>query len=265
MQDLIKKGLSFLCAAALLFSLSACGNTKTESTGDAATEEPEDTAVLSVESAVDTYFQNMDVWVESQENLPMGSYGYCLLDLDFDGVLELIVSVCDGSGRYSTNRIYKIDPKEGKVTFLRNEESADPDYYYLKDKIQLLRDNESGRCFYLVMDYTRAGSEENAQEYYEVAVENGTLSQTAVFSEVVYPASDSGEKIRTYTFRGENCPKAEYDKHLKQYYEENTDLNLKWTAIDGETFAAADDNAKKELFRNAYTGFSYDGFSFAAS
>lgn len=267
MRDPIKKGLSFLCAAALIFCLTACGNTKTESTGDAATEEPEEIAVLSVESAVEIYFQNMDVWVESPEKTPMSSYGYCLLDLDFDGVLELITSVCDGSGRYSTNRIYKIDPKEGKVTFLRNEESADPDYYYLKDKTQLLKNSADGTLFYLVAEYTRVNDREGGIGYYEISEKGETVSEKLAFSETTsldYAGGTDG-KIREFTFFGKTCSKTEYEQLQAKYYKENTDLNLKWTAIDGEVFAAADDNAKKELFRNAYTGFSYDGFSFAAS
>ena len=264
MSDFYKKGFSFLCASVLLFCLTACRNPKNESSAVAATEEPEEIAVLSAESAVEIYFQNMDVWVEKPENPPMNGYGYCLLDLDFDGVLELIASVCDGSGRYSTNRIYKIDSEKQNVTLLRTEGTANPDYYYLKDKTKLLKNTADNKLFYLVAEYTRVSEREGGVGYYEISEAKGTVAEDLVFSEITTPDYENGtdEKIREFSFRGKNCSKTEYEQYLAEYYEENTDLNLTFLAIDGETFAASDDSARKDLLRNAYRGFSYDGFSF---
>ena len=53
---------------------------------------------LTAEDVVDTYFRNQNVWLP-EVYMPMGGFRYIFLDLDFDGVLELVVNVNDGSGR----------------------------------------------------------------------------------------------------------------------------------------------------------------------
>ena len=95
---------------------------------------------LSTEQVVDIYLENYDVWKHgNEEALVMGGCGYLLLDMDFDGVCELVASQGAGSDVFSTNRFYRIN-QENKV-----EEIAQPDddifgydLYVLSQHIRLL-------------------------------------------------------------------------------------------------------------------------------
>ena len=262
MSNSMQKIFTFFTAAILLFCLAGCQNTKSDS-DSRVNSAPEEIRVLSPRSAVDLYCQYTDVWMEKPEHSPANGYGYCLLDLDFDGVLELISSVCDGSGKYSTNSICKIDPEEKTVYQIYHGSNTGLDYYYLRSETKLLRNEKDGSLFYLVMDYTRVNNREGGTAYYRVSEKDKTISETCVFSEITTLDAENGtdEKIREYAFGEESCTKIEYDKKLREYYEENTDLHVKWKAVNGKKFKKSDENGRKKLLSDAYNSFSYDGFS----
>ena len=224
-------------------------------------------SILSPESAVDIYMANKSVWMENPEYSPMHGYGYCLLDLNFDGVLELISSVCDGSGRFSYNKFYRINIKSSSIEEFKSEANQDDggiDYYYNARDSKLMKNQTDGRKFYVFKNYGQASTSEGAWAYSESYMEDSKLYENWLFSESWHPDYDNNvdNTIREYTFQGKKVSKSEYEQKTKNFYSENKDLNLVWSCIVGANFDKSDDSTQRQLLLNAYRGFSYDGFSF---
>jgi len=224
-------------------------------------------AVLSPESAVDIYLSNKSLWMENPQYMPMQGYGYCLLDLDFDGVLELINSVNDGSGRYSYNKFYRINLEKLTVEEFQPESDQGEggiDYYYMSDKSKLFVNKSDGTQFYLFQNYGRVSTEEGISSYSESYMKDGKLYENYVFSEYWHPdyENNTTEQIREYTFRGEKLSKSEFEVKTQTFYETNKDLNLVWKCIFGSEFDKGDATKRKQMLLDAYRSFSYEGFSF---
>lgn len=71
---------------------------------------------LSAESVADICIENRQVW-EFGEN-SVGNCGYCFIDLDFDGMPELVSTSTQGSGLFTTDFFYKINAEKSVVESL---------------------------------------------------------------------------------------------------------------------------------------------------
>lgn len=247
-------------------AVASTNNTNKTVTNTNNSKDKNTAAVISPESAVEIYMANKSVWMKSPEYSPMYGYGYCLLDLNFDGVLELISSVCDGSGRFSYNKFYRINLKNLSVEEFQSELGRDDgiDYYYNARDSKLLKNQTSGKKFYVFKNYGQVSSKEGILSYSESYMEKTKFQENFIFSEYWHPDYDNNmdDTIREYTFRGKKVSKTEYEQKTAAFYSENKDLNLVWTCISGADFDKSDDHTKKRLLLNAYLSFSYDGFSF---
>lgn len=232
------------------------------------------TAILSPESAIDIYMANKNIWMFNDEYIPMQRYGYCLLDLDFDGILELIKSANDGSGRYSNNNYYKINLENNsveEVPSLAEGYGGGYDYYYLgTENIKLLSNKSNDSKFYYCTDYERIMTGDYVTRYGKMYLKDGKIQSDDLFANHQCEARLQGnsEKINEYFYYGIGdgaCPdvsEAEYNQFIADFFAENTDLHLVWNCIDGVEFDNADDGTKKQILLDAYRSFSYDGFSF---
>lgn len=232
------------------------------------------TAILSPESAIDIYMANKNIWMFNDEYIPMQRYGYCLLDLDFDGILELIKSANDGSGRYSNNNYYKINLENNsveEVPSLAEGYGGGYDYYYLgTENIKLLSNKSNDSKFYYCTDYERIMTGDYVTRYGKMYLKDGKIQSDDLFANHQCEAGLQGnsEKINEYFYYeiGDGaCPdvsEAEYNQFIADFFAENTDLHLAWNCIDGVEFDNADDGTKKQILLDAYRSFSYDGFSF---
>jgi len=274
----MKKIIELVCMAVIL-TVCANGCIARETNKNNGVKEPEvveTEKVLSPESAVDIYMENKDLWMENPEYYPMQGYGYCLLDLDFDGVLELINSLNDGSGRYSSNKYFKINTETLEVEQIvvdSDENMGWDDYDYLyaaHDATKLLRNNADNIMFYYCTNHTRVTTGEGSSVYGKLILNEGKIGEEIIFSEYYCDAGiyDNKEDIRSFTYmsNGESISvtEAEYNEKTAEFFKENTDLNLQWVCIEGREFDNAGIKAKKQMLLDAYRGFSYDGFSFDA-
>ena len=197
-----------------------------------------------------------------------------MLDLDFDGILELIKSANDGSGRYSNNNYYKINLENNsveEVPSLAEGYGGGYDYYYLgTENIKLLSNKSNDSKFYYCTDYERIMTGDYVTRYGKMYLKDGKIQSDDLFANHQCEARLQGnsEKINEYFYYGIGdgaCPdvsEAEYNQFIADFFAENTDLHLVWNCIDGVEFDNADDGTKKQILLDAYRSFSYDGFSF---
>lgn len=226
-------------------------------------EPTEGAPTLSPEEAVSIYMENLEAWEFKEDYFPMNGYAYCLIDLDFDGVLELITSVCDGSGRYSYNEYYKINTQTRKLEKLSDaDESLNGTDYYLMSNESMLLKKSDGSLFYLFADFVRVGGDEGALSYFEVKAENGKVYHDSPFSHHWYVDYTTLASVTEYTFEKESVSESEYHEKTEAYYKENQNMHLIWKYVFGKDFEVASVDEKRQLLLDAYLTFSYDGFSF---
>ena len=218
--------------------------------------------VLSPESAVAILMKHKSVWMLKEELFvsPLGGYAYCLLDLDFDGTLELICNLTDGSGRFSDNKIYRIDIEEQTLEEIEQKETESGfDYYLFAEEAVLVKNKESGKKHYLFKDFVRASAADGYITFSEAYVENGKLYEEFLSSESWLNDTDP----RTYYFGKEKLSEKEYLEKYNEYYKKNKDLKLSWKCVDGLEFDKAEKQEQEKMLLTAYKNFSYDGFSFS--
>ena len=223
-------------------------------------------SVLSPESAVDIYMAYSDLWMENPEYMPRFGYGYCLIDLDFDGVLELINSVTDGSNRGSFNKFYKINLESLAVEEIQLQLEDDSmeydgvDYNYMSNNSKILKNTSTNELFYLFENYFQVTGEESILSYAECFMEDGEIYENYLFDEYRY--LENGNQIVQYFFEGEEVTKAEYESLTGDIYANNKDMSLVWEPIQGDKFDNSSYSEQRQMMLDAYRKFSYEGFSF---
>ena len=142
MKNKTAKFIALLLAVFIFpLSFSACKGGNTE---------------LSAESVADICIENRQVW-EFGEN-SIGNCGYCFIDLDFDGMPELVSTSTQGSGLFTTDFFYKINAEKSAVESLPLSGNSNADFKLTAaqdgDYMKLLRDGD-GNMFYFFCSYSR--------------------------------------------------------------------------------------------------------------
>lgn len=227
---------------------------------------------LSPESAVDIYLSQKDVWMAYPEFYPMNGYSYGFLDLDFDGTLELIRNINDGSGRYSSNAYFKINMTDYSVYELKyvSEDAHEGyDYSFSDEHPKLLKSKADGSLIYYCYDFMRVMTGDYANYY-------GTLNMTAdgcidsklLFGEHHQEAGlyKNPNAVDEYFIYKDNMPtdisKSQYDEEIASYFDTMEDVELTWSLIPGKELETAVYSKQKELLLDSYNQFGYKDFSF---
>ena len=165
MKNKTAKFIALLLAVFIFpLSFSACKSGNTE---------------LSAESVADICIENRQVW-EFGEN-SVGNCGYCFIDLDFDGMPELVSTSTQGSGLFTTDFFYKINAEKSAVESLPLSGNGNADFKLNAaqdgDYMKLLRDGD-GNMFYFFCSYARASAGNYAVSYSRVTVSGGKVQSS---------------------------------------------------------------------------------------
>ncbi len=262
---------AFLCVVLILCAIGCADeNSSSAASENTPTDSTQTIESLTAEEAANIYLSESDAWMYNGESQPLNGHGYCLIDLDFDGVLELITSVCDGSGRYSYNTFYTINLQTRRVTEIPQESveigGAGVDYYYMAGDSKLFKNKSDASLNYLFADYVHVGANEGILSYEKVYIKEGKVFEEPFFSEYWYPNQDpSLPPLKEYTVENKTATEDEYTKASESFYNEHEDMGLVWKYVLGSDFSIATDSEKKQLLLDAYRAFSYNGFSFDMS
>ena len=274
----MKKLIPFLLFIAVVFFAASCAKTQkdngenqepgaataTEAVAD--TTAPETTVAYSAEEIAETYLADFALWSQDEYiNMAAAEHHYQFLDLDFDGVPELVVSVGDGMRGDSHNNYFRIDPDSRKVIALEAaEEDAGTGRINSVQGISLVGNTAAGRKEYRgkYSPFSRLQSSVITQA---IALANGKVSDRSLYGETNETDAETGNTTtRYYRYDGGAEPveltKEEYDKLAQEDLAACTDLHLTFTAIDGEAFDAKSTDEKKAELLAALRSFTYDGF-----
>ena len=221
MKNKTAKFIALLLAVFIFpLSFSACKSGNTE---------------LSAESVADICIENRQVW-EFGEN-SVGNCGYCFIDLDFDGMPELVSTSTQGSGLFTTDFFYKINAEKSAVESLSLSGNGNADF-----KLNAAQDG----------DYMKL---------LRVTVSGGKVQSELLFSEDVYTNEDSQSEHKYYSYvDGKQTEHSEqdYKNTFDSFLADNTDMHLTAGYIDNNNFSAADSAKQREMLAESYRAFGYD-------
>ena len=152
------------------------------------------------------------VWTEFV--LPSGGLEYTYLDLDGDGVSELLVQYADDPCVY--NGVFDYD--NGKL-FCRQNDFSDGSCldYPLKDGTMVRQYDFNGTCTYTIFRYDYNGKTEEI---------------SSLFAREELIPEDSEEPCPYYEVNGEEADKAMFDEKLNETVTDKMLDRSAWTAID---------------------------------
>ncbi|MBR3971711.1 MAG: hypothetical protein IKJ83_02345 [Ruminococcus sp.] len=271
----MKKLISLILAVLFVMAIF-CGCAKEEDTNTAADNNPTETTAAPAEpslseEAVRIYMDNMDLWKAEVDDTSW--YGYLFLDLDFDGVLELIAATNMGTGFFSYNKYYRVDMDSktvSEIPFPDVIEEMQCDYTGI-DYPQLYKNNETGKLKYMMYDNSRSGAMQYTTTISELWMENGSIASHNLWTYDYLMDYDHQEGVETFTVYGEDNSSENVDKDgyyavLEEYENNNTRQELKFLTVSGrgsdtadyDSFADLDYNAQYELLLESYNAFSYN-------
>lgn len=273
----MKKFIAFvLCLLFVCTVFCGCGkdsntdnstSTQDEAVATTPTVSPED--ALTRET-VQIYVDNRAVWEYTQNDSEW--YGYHLLDLNFDGVLELVQATNTGADASSSNRYFKLDTENKTVTELSCvDKELDSKWDFVGgDYPQLYKNNSTGDLKYLVYSNRREGISSGGMSIGEMTLnEKGEVTTKNLWAFDYAALTDDldGEFSFSYYVYDENGDVEEvdadtYNATLAEYEENNTRLTFTYAMADQVLeevpFSELSDEELLERMLEMYKSFSYN-------
>lgn len=278
----MKKALALLLALLISVSaLAACGgeinskkngkkdkdNTSVEATQEA-TEPTDEIITIPIwpepaEDVVSIYMDNSDLWKEELEYTMGGSILF--LDLDMDSYPELITTTVQGSGLFSANHYYKIDPDTKTVKEIPCDGGIAYDGdLFSTDYPKLYINSEKSGYFYMLSDTVRAGAgaHSTATGIITLTKDGEIVSETLWcedFAADITSSSGEGE----YTYRlfengtSETVSKETYDKFIADFEEAYQVIDFEYSSIDLMKFNEADESTQYQMLLDCYNSLMY--------
>ncbi len=170
-------------------------NTAEESTGDDFAEIPD------YEATVNAFVQNKDKWLvcEDPSGLAIRAYDY-----NSDGSIEFVTSYAAGSGYYSSNHFYHVNPESGELTELSMEYTDQENMEGLSEAdLSMYKSSQSDvyldgdTYYYPAFDYSKSGSSESAETKYFFTVKDDKVTFISLGSVYTY-TDEAGAEQTTY-------------------------------------------------------------------
>lgn len=270
----MKKSLSLILCL-LVFSLALCGCGQDSNAGSSSADQSESSAEttapskvsISAEEAVQIYINNKDIWQADAQYADW--YGYLFLDLNFDGISELISCTTSGSGNFSENSFYTLDTENNTVVKLSLEEGQAFEWDFSStDYPKLYKNNESGQMKYMVYDNCRAGAGAYSVLIGELSLSEATVNSNNLWFFEFSAANATAEKPEERFFKvfDENgtateTDEATYNDTLAQYDADNTLVPFTFSVVEGTAtdydFSELTQEEQYDKLLASYKAFAY--------
>lgn len=271
----MKKTLLCFLLAALVLSLTACRNkgklnlpqlsgkettTEESTTEEPTTEEPtteEQTSMepeLAYEDQIAFLAANYSQWVKTDPAVP---YSYAVTDLDRNGRLEVVASVCMGTGFFTYTDIWEINESFNGLThsmFSDGDESR-PDII----EPSLTAYEREGGYYYIVMDYIRSGYAYNAETVFSFRYQAGACVSDLLAYRETEVTADYEELTAYYTADGQEISEAEFEAMPQACFTgcPAYTVTLGWQSLYEDEIFGMDTAAWQEVLLASWDGFSF--------
>ncbi len=212
------------------------------------------------------FAQNRQQWWFDQETYGLYGLQYAVYDLDGDGRLELMSTVCMGTGLFSENRFYQMG-EDGKTLETlnqrelpgqENQDSLDSDGYDLGWFMDAYRDSK-GRTYYSGSNVFRDGAAFHGEIQGFFYLEGNTVTFQDICHSTSEADSDTEDTIDIYYDMDDNeIPVEAYDLLLSDFVKgmEKGKAYINWFA-DDEVTEDTDDAWEQRLAQSYKYGLYY--------
>ncbi|MGM9553924.1 MAG: hypothetical protein ACI3V2_06420 [Faecousia sp.] len=280
----MKKLLLLLTLAALILSLAACQGEKQgifpflqekldkeessttepttteETTTEAPTTEAPTTETptelmpeMPYEDQIALLAVNAQQWVKTDPAIP---YSFAVTDLDRNGRLEIITSICMGTGIFSENDIWEVNETFDGVI----QCESDFDEYYSESDLafgDMRAFERGGDYYYIVTDYIRNGYAYNAEETRSLCLKNGAYSETLLAYRVTEVSVDYEETTTYYNADGAVISEAEFETMPEVCFADARPYTatLGWYSFDEDEIEVMDTLAWESVLTESWQSF----------
>lgn len=130
--------------------------------------------ILSVEDQTALIAANYPLWVKSDPVVP---YSFTVMDLDHNGRLEVISSVCMGTGFFSTNEIWEVNEMYDGLVLCTGRQDENESCSDLTTGPWTVIEKD-GAYYYIVTDFIRNGYAFNAEDLRLMQLVDGQIVET---------------------------------------------------------------------------------------
>ena len=279
----MKKLLLLLTLAALTLSLAACGRekqgtlpflqegfgkeertepttTEETTTEETTTEAPtaeaptEPTPEMPYKDQIALLAANAQQWVKTEFAVP---YSFAVTDLDRNGRLEIIASVCMGTGIFTYTDIWEVN---GTYDGVMCCETDFDEYYSQADIIDsgLTAFERGGVYYYIVTDYIRNGYAYHAAEMRSMCLKDGAYRETLLAYCVTEVSEDYEETTTYYDADGAVISEAEYDMMAEMQFLDARayTATLGWVSFYEDEIEVMDTLAWESVLSESWQSFS---------
>lgn len=236
-------------------SVSVVG-TETAQTTETSTE-PEETQI-PVEDQCALIARERESWLPEEEWYYQ-PYSYVVTDLDQNGRLELLRSVCEGSGNYTMTDVYEVS-EDGKSLnrYYNSMGEGGSQADLIVGKTSVYYNEESGIYTYLFLDYMRAGWEWNGEEYRAISLEDEMLMEKLIVGVSNEYDMEGNCTSMYYNAVGEIIDEAGYNAAVAEYFADCVEMEaiFAWMNYDSDEALAMDAEAWERALAASYEGFS---------
>ena len=274
----MKRFLAILLSLSLVLALAACGKSEAPSVDipdpkgadPVETTEGTEPADSSVDKSVPLYddqlqlmADNADVWLSEDG---FGQTLYAVTDLDENGRYELISSLTQGTGQFTTLNFYEVSEDKQSlvpVAYDYGKEHSEPDMS-LNSTVRCFSNSDGN--YFVVSDYLRNGYAENYYITEWLRLKDGKVDvEPIAYCSVLveHPVDGAEDEFETniYYYTGGDSTEVDLDREgYKNAANEHFDgyerriCNLMWTQISGD---ASDSDEIKSQLKTSLDGFSF--------
>ena len=185
---------------------------------------------------------NKELWYKDDE---FDKYSYAVTDLDQNGRLEIISSICQGTGLYTYTTIYEVNETLDRLSLCEsNLEEYDSQADIIKDAWNVFYDKENSKYYYIFDDVTRNGMAEVYENKRYFSLNNGNIvEEYLVRKSTIY---QNGTPEITFTDVNDNViTEEEYNNFENQHFAnlEKMIVNIEWLANYSEIGLAELENS----------------------
>lgn len=182
---------------------------------------------VDIEKQLNLIINNKDVWYKDTE---FDKYSYAVTDLDQNGRVEIISSICQGTGMYTYTKIYEINENlDGLNLCESNLQEYDSQADIIKNNWKVFYDNTNKKYHYIFDDLTKNGMAEYYENKRDFCLSNGKIEENYLVRKNTIYQEDA--PIVTYTdLKNNEISEEEYNNFEDEFFVgyEKMMVNIEW-------------------------------------
>ncbi len=210
---------------------------------------------------VETPVKNKEVWHTTEEE-GMSTYGYCVVDLDQDGNIEIMSAVNGGKfGDLTRTRYYTVDENTKVISEIKHsagESEADVTYGVKT----CYKNTETGQYFYIFYDRIQPSVAEKYERKVAVSYFDGEITETILAEKSEITDISTEETTITYKdAKGNELTEQEYRSIASKVYAGYEVYNVDFAGFKGydqaknEQLKSMSDDELSQMLRDSFAKF----------